>query len=179
MTSPVRRVVTGHDAQGRSIVVSDGAPPVVIRAKEIPGLAFHEIWATMSTPAALEGEGEPTAKRGIPPPPNGTVIRIVDIPPDKPLEADAARASFESLGSSHSATAEAASPHPLMHKTETVDYGIVLEGEIVLVLDNEERVLGPGDIVVQRGTNHAWANRSGRSCRMAFILIDARVERKG
>ena len=66
--------------------------------------------------------------------------------------------------------------HAFMHRTETVDYGIVLEGEITLVLDEGETVVRAGDIVVQRGTNHGWANRSGKGCRIAFVLVDGRYE---
>jgi quercetin dioxygenase-like cupin family protein len=65
-------------------------------------------------------------------------------------------------------------PHPLMHRTDTVDYGIVLSGEIYLVLDKQETLLKAGDVVVQRGTNHAWSNRSDKPCRMAFILVDGK-----
>jgi uncharacterized cupin superfamily protein len=68
---------------------------------------------------------------------------------------------------------KASSPHPLMHRTESIDYGVVIEGEMTLVLDGDEVELKPGSVVVQRGTNHAWANRSGRPCRMLFVLIDA------
>ena len=68
------------------------------------------------------------------------------------------------------------SPHPLMHRTETVDYGIVISGEMTLVLDKGERLLRAGDVVIQRGTNHAWANRSGKPCRMLFVLVDGRYE---
>jgi quercetin dioxygenase-like cupin family protein len=89
----------------------------------------------------------------LPPPRHGTRIRFVDIPPD---------------------TAD--SPHSLMHRTESVDYGIVVSGEMTLILDKGETLLREGDVVIQRGTNHAWANRSGTPCRMLFILVDGRFE---
>jgi uncharacterized cupin superfamily protein len=73
-------------------------------------------------------------------------------------------------------TVQAGSPHPLMHRTESIDYGVVIEGELTLVLDDSEVRLAPGSVVVQRGTNHAWANRSGRPCRMLFVLVDGRYE---
>jgi uncharacterized cupin superfamily protein len=68
-------------------------------------------------------------------------------------------------------------PHPLMHRTETIDYGLVLEGELVLILDEGETVVRAGDVVVQRGTSHAWANRSNANARIAFVLIDGRFEK--
>jgi uncharacterized cupin superfamily protein len=71
---------------------------------------------------------------------------------------------------------KAASPHPLMHRTESIDYGVVIEGEMTLLLDDAEVPLKRGSVVIQRGTNHAWANRSGKPCRMLFILIGGQYE---
>ncbi len=80
--------------------------------------------------------------------------------------------AFTQIGDEQASTVQAHSPHPLMHRTESVDYGVVIEGEMTLVLDDSEVLLKPGSVVVQRGTNHAWANRSGRPCRMLFVLVD-------
>jgi uncharacterized cupin superfamily protein len=80
--------------------------------------------------------------------------------------------AFAQIGDVAASTVRADSPHPLMHRTESVDYGVVIEGELTLVLDDSEVLLRPGSVVVQRGTNHAWANRSGRTCRMLFVLVD-------
>ncbi|HEX8449513.1 MAG TPA: cupin domain-containing protein [Allosphingosinicella sp.] len=180
MKAPVRRIVTGHDPQGRSIVQEDGAPARVATLGGESGTTFHEVWNTRSTPARIDrASGEP-AEAGISllPPAGGTRIRILDIPPDDgtvaALPRQAVRALFEAIGAGH-ALAENA-PHPLMHRTETVDYGIVLEGELVLILDEEEIVVRAGDVVVQRGTSHAWANRSNANARIAFVLIDGRFE---
>jgi quercetin dioxygenase-like cupin family protein len=142
-----RRVVTGHDAEGRSVILSDGPAP---KSLTIPSAVFHEIWSTAETPVPLlpEEPSEPTTSRPLrtPPDPNGTVIRIVDLQP------------------------RAGSP---MHRTQSVDYGIVLQGEVHLVLDDgSETRLAPGDVVVQRGTDHAWENRTDSVARMAFMLID-------
>ena len=110
----------------------------------------------------------------------GTRIRFVDIPPDTPelLARSAAdmQAGFREIGDAGASTANESAPHPLMHRTETVDYGVVIEGELTLVLDTQEVPLKAGSVVVQRGTNHAWANRSGRPCRMLFVLIDGAYE---
>ena len=84
--------------------------------------------------------------------------------------------AFAQVGDAAVSTVKAGSPHPLMHRTESVDYGIVIDGELTLVLDDSEVLLRPGSVVVQRGTNHAWANRSGRPCRMLFVLLDGRYD---
>ncbi|WP_051222324.1 cupin domain-containing protein [Conexibacter woesei] len=145
-----RRIVTGHDDRGRSVVLSDGPAPVS-RTVTDDGTAFHEIWSTAGAPAPIPAaeERDPTQRPlRVPPEPEGTVIRVVDIP------------------------AGGRSP---MHRTESVDYGVVLDGELHLVLDDgSATALAPGDIVVQRGTDHAWENRSGGPARMAFILVDGR-----
>lgn len=174
----VRRVVTGHDENGKAIVISDGAPPHVTRPPHQPGLAFHELWNTRATPAPVTAtETEPTDfHRATAPPADGSIIRIVDIPPEgqkgPEFDKDTARALFEQVGLAENAEHTIPGRHPLMHRTESIDYGIVLEGQIVLLLDEEEVVLEAGDIVVQRGTIHAWTNRTDRITRMLFILVD-------
>jgi len=148
-----RRVVTGHDEQGKSVVLADGAAPVFRRLAE-SGATFYEVWATDGAPALISRteSGEPTERTlRVPPEPNGTKIRVNEFLPGH-LDAGGLQ-----------------SP---VHRTETVDYGIVLEGEMVLVLDDEEIELTPGDVVIQRGTSHAWANRTDRVAKMAFMLVD-------
>lgn len=178
----VRRVVTGHDAGGRAVVLEDGTPPVVIRSPLQPGLAFHEIWNTSDMPMPIAaGFDEPTLKHsGTAPPKRGTVIRIVDLPPEGPdgpeFDKEQARTLFSAVGLAENADRHKPGRHPLMHRTASVDYGIVLSGEIVMLLDDTEVHLKTGDVVVQRGTNHAWTNRTDRICRMAFILTDGRLE---
>lgn len=178
----VRRIVTGHDAGGRAVVLEDGTPPVVIRSPLQPGLAFHEIWNTSDMPMPIAaGFDEPTLKHsGTAPPRRGTVIRIVDLPPEGPdgpeFDKEQARTLFSAVGLAENADRHKPGRHPLMHRTASVDYGIVLSGEIVMLLDDKEVHLKTGDVVVQRGTNHAWTNRTDRICRMAFILTDGRLE---
>jgi quercetin dioxygenase-like cupin family protein len=141
-----RRVVTGHDERGVSVFTADGPVPVVRTAPD--GALFHEVWSTGAMPAPVGAvEPDPTLHAlTVPPVPNGTKIRINEFP------------------------SGVVSP---VHRTQSVDYGIVLDGEMVLVLDDSETTLLAGDVVVQRGTSHRWENRSGRTARMAFILIDA------
>jgi hypothetical protein len=174
----MRRIVTGHDEEGRSIVQEDGPPARVVTLGGDGGTTFHEIWNTRETPAAIDrASGEPS-EPGIAllPPAEGTRIRILDIPPDDgtaaALPREAVRALFEAIGAGHTLPEDP--PHPLMHRTETIDYGIVLEGEVVLILDDSETIVRAGDVVVQRGTSHAWANRTSGNARIAFILIDGR-----
>lgn len=177
----IHRVVTGHAADGRAIVASNGPLPTVAEIAAIPGTVFHEVWATSGTPAPVDNGPDPTlAPLMLPPPKQGTRIRFVDIPPDTAefLAGGAQRMgeAFAQIGDVAASTVKADSPHPLMHRTESVDYGIVIEGEMTLVLDDSEVLLKPGSVVVQRGTNHAWANRSGRPCRMLFVLVDGQYE---
>jgi hypothetical protein len=178
MSGRVRRVVTGHDAAGAATILSDGPVPFVHTISQRPGWEAHEIWATSEMPVWIDRPGEPTARpRSIHPDADGTICRIVNFPPEHTfihkIDRAAALASFAVAGSLHAAVEMDNPPHPLMHRTDTVDYGIVLSGEIYLVLDATETLLTPGDVVVQRGTNHAWSNRSlTEHCRMAFILID-------
>lgn len=175
---PIERIVTGHDGQGRAIVTSQGPLPTVVEIAAIPGTVFHEVWATHAMPAPVDNGADPTlGGLMLPPPPSGTRIRFVDIPPDTAefltQGASQMQDAFTQIGDAAASTVQADSPHPLMHRTQSVDYGVVIEGELTLVLDSGEEVpLRPGSVVVQRGTNHAWANRSGRPCRMLFVLVD-------
>jgi len=179
----VRRVVTGHDAQGRAVIQEDGPVPRVQRIGGAVGPLFHEIWNTRATPAPIDAASGEPQERGITlaPPRHGTRIRVLDIPPDDPsldsMTPAEARAHFAEIGAGAAASYDGASSrHARMHRTETIDYGIVLEGEIVLIMDEGETTVRAGDVVIQRGTNHGWANRSNRNCRIAFILIDGQFE---
>lgn len=177
----IRRIVTGHDADGKAVFTEVGPLPTVVPLATIPGTVFHEIWSTQQSPAAVGNGTDPTlGPLVLSPPRQGTRIRIVDIPPDTEefLEHGAARmhAAFAQIGEAGASTVRASSPHPLMHRTESVDYGVVLHGALTLVLDDSEVALAPGDVVVQRGTNHAWANRSGAPCRMLFVLVDGQYD---
>lgn len=174
----VRRIVTGHDASGKAIVLSDGALPHVTRPPAQPGLAFHEIWNTHHVPSHIDfEEPEPTDRhRDTAPPKNGTIIRIVDIPPEGPdgpgFDKAQAKAVFDAVGLGDNAEHTTPGRHPLMHRTQSIDYGYVIEGQVTLLLDEDAVDLVAGDVVIQRGTIHAWANRSDAICRMLFVLTD-------
>jgi mannose-6-phosphate isomerase-like protein (cupin superfamily) len=178
---PIHRVVTGHDAQGRAEIASDGPLPTVVELAAIPGTVFHEVWSTAHSPALVGNDPDPTlGPLTLPPPAGGTRLRFVDIPPDTEdfLKTGAAKmgAAFSEIGDTHASTVKEDSPHPLMHRTESIDYGVVIEGEMTLVLDKGEALLRAGSVVIQRGTNHAWANRSGKVCRMLFVLVSGRYD---
>jgi quercetin dioxygenase-like cupin family protein len=147
MSAP-RRIVTGHDESGKSVVLSDTSTPKTL---DVGTAAFHELWITDQTPVPIAAsEPEPTDRPvRTPPPANGVNVRFTEMAPG------------------------AESP---MHRTETVDVGIVLEGETWLLLDDGSQTrVGVGDAVVQRGTNHAWANRSDRPVRMVFVMVDGTI----
>jgi mannose-6-phosphate isomerase-like protein (cupin superfamily) len=181
--TPFRRVVTGHDPDGRAVILEDGPPQRVARVGGEMGPTFYEIWNTQETPAHIDRASSEPSEAGIvlKPPKNGTRIRVLDVPPEDDrvhlLTPEERRAHFASIGAPEALTT-VASRHPFMHRTESIDYGIVLEGEITLILDRGETTVRAGDIVIQRGTNHGWANRSGQTCRIAFILIDGQFEPK-
>lgn len=178
---PIHRVVTGHAADGRAVIISAGPLPTVVDLPAIPGTVFREVWSTAATPAPIDNAADPTlGPLNLPPPRHGTRLRFVDIPPDTAdflaHGAERMAAAFTHIGDAAASTVRQDSPHPLMHRTESVDYGVVIAGELTLVLDDSEVALGPGSVVVQRGTNHAWANRSGVVCRMLFVLVDGAYE---
>ena len=181
-TTPFRRIVTGHDAAGKAVILEDGPPPRVSRVGGEIGPMFYEVWNTQETPARIDrASGEPVEQGlSLAPPKNGTRIRVLEIPPEgdslKDVTPEEARAHFASIGAGDASSHGAGSRHAFMHRTETVDYGIVLAGELVLIVDEGETVCRAGDIVIQRGTNHGWANRSDKPCRIAFILIDGKFE---
>ncbi len=174
MLKPVRRVVTGLDKNGRAVVILDGPAPNIVTSEHRPG-GLTNIRRTVSAPANYGGdvdEGGADVAFTLEPMPNGTNFRISEYPPESP-DASAGidgKRAFAEVGAAHRIIEGAR--HPLMHKTETVDYAIVLEGEIDLLLDDQDIHLKAGDVVIQRGTNHCWVNRHDKFCRMAFILID-------
>lgn len=173
-----KRVVTGHDDIGAAVVSLCGPTPNVFALDAVPGTSFHEIWNTAETPAMIDSGADPTDRPLVLSPPlTGSLIRVVDIPPDSghaELSDEQAAAVFSEIGEVAAGTGKRGSRHKLMHRTQTLDYGIVTEGEIWLVLDDCEVKLERGDIVIQRGTNHAWSNRTDAMARMVFILLDGR-----
>jgi hypothetical protein len=122
-----------------------------------------------------------TSHRGVCPPSGGTVLRVIDIPP-QPADPDERRrqaaATFAAMFPDATHHGERDGPAG-MHETPTIDYAILLQGELVAIMDKGETVMRPGDVLIQRGTNHAWANRSSQMARIAFVLVDAQLPKRG
>jgi mannose-6-phosphate isomerase-like protein (cupin superfamily) len=177
MVKPIRRVVAGNDDRGVAVALSDGPSPDVRLDPARPGFASTRLWVTEATPARVKGIRETLhLPHTIEPPPNGSVCRVVEFPPEasyisKVSAADVA-AYFAAMGSPGASTAKAGAPHPYMQRTRSFDFCYVLEGEITLVLDTEEVHLKEGDTVIQRGTSHAWSNRSDKPCIVVFSQHD-------
>ena len=174
MAKKIRRVVTGHNEEGKSLIISDDSSPHVLALPGVEDFALTNLWVTDGSPAANADHGDPACRPVVlEPPPEGTIFRIVEFPPDKGLgEHFDRKAVFDSMSASGAMDPDA-SRHPGMHKTPTVDYAIVLSGEIYAVMDQGETLLRAGDTLVQRGTNHAWSNRTETPCLVAFILVSA------
>lgn len=144
MKFPVRRVVTGHDAQGRAIAIIDEVCSNVISRR--PGHSSHVVWTTESFPVSNDGDEDGSKRKVGRVMPNGSVFRIIRLEPGA---------------------------EPRMHRTDSIDYAVVLSGEVHLQLDDSEIHLKAGDVVVQRGTIHNWANRGTEPCLIAVVLIHA------
>ncbi len=179
MLRPVRRIVTGLNARGRSVVLLDGIATSVLANPARPGRGLTDLWVTDRAPASNVGSAD-AANRPVrlEPPPKGSVFRFFQISPEaqddalSPEERERrTAAAFERMGGD--ATRVDTSRHPAMHKTRTVDYIILLSGEVTMLLDEGEVHLKPFDVVIQRGTNHAWVNRGSEPAVLAGILIDA------
>jgi hypothetical protein len=170
----VRRVLTGHDADGKSTFIADGHAPNVKEMGSNSGLAITELWETNGAPASNAGDkdaGNRTPR--LEPPKNGTVFRIVEFPPDSQWQSRPdARKWAEAIDADH--VPDRSSSDPMMHKTSTVDYIIVLKGEIYAILDRGETLLRAGDVFVQRGTNHSWSVRGSEPCVIGVVLVDAK-----
>lgn len=174
----LRRVVTGVDADGKSVFVSDGPAPRSVDLESIPGMRSTLAWATdPGAPIPVDGADPTPGTASFHPEPGGTRLLVFRFPPDSVYTGGgyvAERAPAESEQAFPGLAERFEADAPGMHTTESVDYGIVLEGEPVLELDDGAvRTLRPGDIVVQNGTRHAWRNPTERPTTVAFVLIGA------
>ena len=174
---PLRRIVVRDDKTGqKSRALSDGASPDVHTDPARPGFAATRMWVTDRTPARIQNETL-DAPHTIEPPPAGSLCRYLQIPPDAAWQGKVGskqvQSYFAAMGSPAASTYSAAAPHPYMQKTRTLDFALIIEGEVTLVLDLEEVSLSAGDTVVLRGANHAWSNRSNKPCIIAMSMHDA------
>jgi mannose-6-phosphate isomerase-like protein (cupin superfamily) len=179
MLRAVRRIVTGHDAEGKSVVLSDAPSPHVLENPDQEGRGLTDLWRTFAAPADNSGDGDAADTQvTLAPPSQGSVFRFfqvrpaawdADITPEERARRDAE--NFAKMGASGAHDSAAAQPG--MHKTDTVDYIILLSGRVSMILDDGEVDMEPMDVVIQRGTNHAWVNRGDEPAVLAGILIDA------
>ena len=171
--SDIRRVVTGLDADNRAVVLFDSRVPLTVGPY---GLASVNLWITDTYPAGFSFKDDPSKRPiGISPPDNGTKFRVVEFPPlDAATEARMEPDFLQKSVGDRAPKRGVAVKHPLMHRTRSVDYAVVLSGEIDMMLDDQVVHLKPGDVAVQQATNHAWINRGKEPCRILFVLMDAK-----
>ncbi len=177
----VRRIVTGHDAQGRAVVIDDAEAANIVASPARPDAGLTNLWVTEAVPADCDAadllSGPP---HGLLPPRGGVIFRFFQIPPgdrrgEPPSKEtrEATRAAFAAMGAT--AQHDDSARHAAMHRTETVDYIILLKGEVTLILDADERDMRPFDVVIQRATNHAWANCGSEPAVLMAVLVDGKV----
>lgn len=180
MTSEIadhRRVVVADQGE-QSKVIADGPSPDIRTDPARPGFKLSRMWVSQDSPVRLKNLRESLhLPHTLEPPPSGSTCYMITFPSDSAFRgkvgAHEVASYFASVDSPNASTYSADAPHPYMQKTRTLEFCLVLEGEITLVLDTEEVALKAGDTVVQRGTNHAWSNRSGKPCVIAFSSHDA------
>jgi mannose-6-phosphate isomerase-like protein (cupin superfamily) len=170
--SDIRRIVTTLDANDRSTTLFDSNVPLLVRKS---GNGSANLWVTNSSPAGFSQQDTGKPPTGIAPPDNGTVLRVVEFPPvdDAQLAAMDPKLMMNIAGTDAPGRGVPVT-NPLEHRTRTVDYAIVMSGEIDMMLDDKTVHLKPGDVVVQQATNHAWINRGKEPCRVIFVLMDSK-----
>jgi naringenin degradation protein FdeH len=175
MALQIRRIVTGHDEKGRSIFIGDGDAPLPT-GRSSAGTSVVDLWLTDGTPADNSGGDDPTKRPfRLPPPTQGSVFRVVEYPPDKERFAALKPQQWAADAKDQGYARDTGNArHGGFHKTNTIDYAIVLDGEIYALMDEGEKLMKTGDVLIQRGTSHAWSNRSDKPVRVAFVLIDAK-----
>jgi mannose-6-phosphate isomerase-like protein (cupin superfamily) len=170
---PTRRIVTGHNTEGKAVALFDS--PALPKQHSAGGNAVTILWVTGESPVEMDETGDRALTPvGVPPPANGTIFRIVDFPP---AAAGATPVDHHKMLVSMGIdpATQGYARHANTHRTKTIDYAIVLEGEIDMLMDDSEVHMKSGDVLVQQGTNHAWVNNSEKRCRIAFILIDSKA----
>jgi mannose-6-phosphate isomerase-like protein (cupin superfamily) len=174
-THELRRIVTTIDETGTAIVLFDGENPRK-EVRPVRGNVTRLVWKTDQAPADMSGRQDRAAVEiGTSPPAGGTIFRIIDYPPATP-ESEQLDTGHRLAQLAHEAPIKGRPPrHPFMHRTRSLDYVIILSGEIDMLLDETEIHLKAGDVLVQQGTNHAWVNRGKEVCRIAFVLVDAQA----
>ena len=175
MPRDIRRVVTGHNNDGKSLVIIDKTMTAdlghVLTPEGQPNVRLSDVWISRTVPDTNQGNDDTVEEKvTLEPPAGGAVFRTLEIPPDSERNFDAMHRYFEQMDASDRLEGR---QHPGMHQTDTVDFLIIISGEVWMILDEEEILLKQGDTCVQRGTLHAWSNRSDKPCMLAGVLVDA------
>lgn len=169
-----RRIVTGHDAQGKAVALFDG--PLQAKQRSAGGNGMTMVWVTGEFPVDMSASADRAQTQvGVPPPAGGTIFRIVDFAPAGAGAAAAVDHHQILLSMGIDPATQGYARHANTHRTKTIDYAIILEGEIDMLLDDGEVHVQAGDVLIQQGTNHAWVNNGTKPCRIAFILIDGKT----
>ena len=177
---PPRRVITGFDASGQSIFESDSLAEAHVNPLR-PAMRSYNPWGTSAIPCPMREADKSGTAPGIMPPKNGSVLHVVDYPPEpsdpaerkKYLDDMRERVKTAVRAPEKGVRRYPDGPHPGMHETDTIDYALVMSGEIWAIMDKGETLLKTGDILMQRGTSHGWSNRSSEYCRVAFVLVES------
>ena len=175
----IRRIVTGHDQTGKSIFLKDSAASRTTEFKNVPGFVTSLLWETSPDASVPATEGDPAVSaRSWAPPPGGTNLMFITFPPDAVMQSpgfDPAAAGAEYMQVLPGLAERFEMDHPGMHTTDSVDYGVLVEGELHLELDDGvTKKLAPRDVVIQNGTRHAWRNKSDKPATMLFVLVGAK-----
>lgn len=180
MPIPIRRVIAGHDANGKAVILEDGPSPT-IRTRPVSGATSNLMWVLDQVPTDLtkfvdtaKGVTVPTC-----PPRPGVYFRVNEFPPEPEMTEELHKALLEERSKEGSEQPRIERKpehrHHGMHRTESIDFALILKGEIDMLVDDDEVHLKEGDVLIQLGNNHAWVNRSGAPCIIAFVLIGAEV----
>lgn len=168
----IRRVVTGIDAGNKAVVLFDSR---LTLSPGKSGMPAANIWMTETQPPGFSFKDDMAKPSGINPPDNGTVIRVVEFPPTDPaIETKLDLNFMMKVVGDHAPAKGLPVKHPLMHRTRSVDYAVILAGEIDMMLDDTVVHVKAGDVVIQQATNHAWINRGTQPCRVLFVLMDSK-----
>ena len=167
----VRRVVTGLDERNHAVVLFDSRIPL---KRDSPVLSSTNFWITDSTPPSLSSQDTANRPIGVSPPDNGTKFRLVEFAPLDPATEAKLPPEMIMKGVSHPPEKGIPVKHPMMHRTRTLDYAVILSGEIDMMLDDTSVHLKQGDVIVQQATNHGWVNHGTEPCRILFVLMDSK-----
>jgi mannose-6-phosphate isomerase-like protein (cupin superfamily) len=169
--SDIRRVVTGLDERNHAVVLFDSRIPL---KEDSPVISSTNFWITDSTPPSLSKQDTANRPIGVSPPDNGTKFRLVEFAPLDPATEAKLPPEMIMKGVNHPPEKGILVKHPMMHRTRTLDYAVVLSGEIDMMLDDTSVHLREGDVIVQQATNHGWVNHSSQPCRILFVLMDSK-----